>query len=49
VAGVQEIEDAIREDDLSLLLAPARGLVGRADLRGGVQSGCDALGWNEKV
>lgn len=49
VARVQEIKYPICEDDLSLLVTPARGLAGRADLRGGVQSGCDALGWNEKV
>jgi hypothetical protein len=51
VAGMEQIEYAVGEDEPGppLLLAPARGFVGRADLRGGVQSGCVALGWNEKV
>jgi hypothetical protein len=49
VTGMEQIEHAVGERDPRLLLTPARGSVGRADLRGGVQSGCVALGWNVKV
>src|SRR5436190_1646734 len=49
VPGVQEIEDAVREDDRALGPSPGRGGLGRADLRGGVQSGCVVLGWSEKA
>ena len=49
MAGVEQIEHPVGEDDFSLLETPACGVLGRADLRGSVQSGCVALGWNEKV
>jgi hypothetical protein len=45
VPGVQQIEDAVREHDAPTLgPAPGGRGVRRADLRGGVQSGCVALG-----
>jgi len=49
MTGVQEIKDPVGEDDPALLGAPARGVLGRANLRRGVQSGCVALGWKENV
>ena len=49
VPGVQQIEDAVREDDRALGPSPGRGSLGRADLRGGVQSGCVVLGWRENA
>ncbi len=47
--GVQQIENAVGENDPTLSGAPARGGLGRTDLRGRVQSGCVALGWKEKL
>jgi hypothetical protein len=48
--GVEQIEHAIGENDACPAPAtPGRGGLGRADLVGGVQSGCVALGWNEKL
>ena len=44
MAGVQEVEYAIGEDDLALGAAPSGRGVGRTNLRRGVQSGCVALG-----
>jgi hypothetical protein len=49
VTRMQQIEDAVGEDDLALCVAPGGRGLGRADLRGGVQSGCDVLGWKEKL
>jgi hypothetical protein len=49
VPGVEQIKDAVGENDPALSGAPARGGLGRTDLRGRVQSGCEALGCNEKV
>ena len=49
MTGVQEIEDAVREDDLALRLSPGGRGFGRTDLPRGVQSGCDVLGWKENV
>jgi len=49
VPGVQEVKDAVGENDAALSGAPGRGGLGRADFRGRVQSGCEALGWKEKL
>jgi hypothetical protein len=49
VPAMKEIENAVGENDPALSGAPARGGLGRTDLRGRVQSGCEALGCNEKV
>ena len=49
VADMQQIENAVGENDPTLSGAPARGGLGRTDLRGRVQSGCTALGCNEKL
>jgi hypothetical protein len=45
---MEEIKDAVGEDDAALYGAPGGGILGRADLRGGVQSGWVALGWKVK-
>ena len=49
MAGVQKIEDAVREDDGALRGPPGGRGVGGTDLGGGVQSGCWAFGWNAKL
>ena len=49
VTGMQQIEHAVGEDDLALCGAPGGRGRRRADLRGGVQSGCVALGLKVKV
>ena len=49
MSGVQQIKDPVGEDDSALSGAPDRGGLGRANFRGGVQSGCVALGWNVNV
>ena len=49
MAGVQEVEYAVGEDDLALGSAPGGRGVGGTNLRRGVQSGCVALGWKEKL
>ena len=49
VSGVQQIENTVGENDPTLSGAPARSGLGRTDLRGRVQSGCTALGCNEKL
>ncbi len=49
MSRVQEIEDAVGEDDGALRRAPGGSGCGRANLRRGVQSGCDALGWKENA
>ena len=46
---MEQIEDAVRKDDRSLCPSPGRCGLGRADLRGSVQSGCVTLGWKEKL
>lgn len=46
---VQQVEDAIGEDDAALRGAPGGGRLDRPDLRGCVQSGWLVLGWNEKL
>jgi hypothetical protein len=46
---MQQIKNAVGENDLALSLAPGGRGFGRTDLRGGVQSGCDALGCKEKL
>ncbi len=46
---MEQIEDAVGENDPALFGAPDGGVLGRPDLRGGVQSGCVALGWKVKL
>src|SRR4029077_16325529 len=49
VPRMEQVKDAVGENDPALCSAPdGRGL-GRTDLRRGVQSGCVALGWKEKL
>jgi hypothetical protein len=49
MARMQQIKDAVGENDPALGGAPAYGGLGRTDLRGRVQSGCVALGWKLKL
>jgi hypothetical protein len=49
MSRVQEIKDPIGEYDVALIGAPGDGGVQRSKLRGGVQRGCVALGWNAKL
>ena len=49
MTGMQEVEYAVGEDDPALGSAPGGRGVGRTNLRRGVQSGCVALGWKEKL
>jgi hypothetical protein len=51
MSRVQDIKDAVGKDDFprALVRAPGGSGFGRADLRGGVQSGCVALGLKLKV
>jgi hypothetical protein len=49
VSRMEQIKDAVGENDPALSGAPGGRVLGRTDLRGGVQSGCVALGWNEKL
>jgi len=47
--GVEQVKDAIGEDNAALSGSPDDSRLGRPDLRGGVQSGWVALGWKEKL
>jgi hypothetical protein len=49
VPRMQQVKDAIGEDDPAPSSTPGCGGLERADLRGGVQSGCVVRGWKEKV
>jgi hypothetical protein len=49
MSRVQQVKNAVGENDRALLRAPGSGGGGRANLLGGVQSGCEALGWKEKL
>ena len=49
VAGMQQVKDAVGENDPALSPPPGCGGLGRTNLRGSVQSGCTALGWKEKL
>jgi hypothetical protein len=46
---MQQVEDAVREDDLPLRPPPGGRGLRRTNLSGGVQSGCDVRGWKENV
>ncbi len=47
--GMEQVKDAIGEDDAALSRAPGDSRCGRPDLRGGVQSAWVVLGWKEKL
>ena len=51
MARMQQVKDAVGENNPAPVLrsAPGGGGLGCADLRRGVQSGCVALGWKEKL
>ena len=49
VPGMEQIKNAVGENDPALSGAPGGGGLGRTDLRGRVQSGCEALGWKLKL
>ena len=47
--GMEQVKDAIGEDDAALRGTPGDSRCGRPDLRGGVQSAWVVLGWKEKL
>ncbi len=46
---MEQVKDAVGENDPALRSAPGGGGLERTELRRGVQSGWVALGWKEKL